>query len=133
MQEPGGAEKVETCMRNKFNATFPMFEKVHVNGKDTHPVWRWLRLKGSEGAEAIPWNFNLFLVGRDGETVTRYSNQRTPSSLRDDIVSALEATPQTAARAKPPPEPVAPPETVSKAETVAGMATESPASVVAAM
>ena len=124
MQEPQGAEKIEACVRAKYSPSFRLFEKVHVNGPATHPVYRWLRLKGSDDAGAIGWNFNMFLVGRDGETCTRYANSRTPSSIRDDILGALEA--------KAPPAQIAPPEAPTKAEAVAAIAAESPMSVLAA-
>ena len=54
-QEPQGAEKIETCVRAQYSLGFTLLEKVHVNGANTHPVFRWLRLKGSEDAAAIPW------------------------------------------------------------------------------
>ena len=57
MQEPQGAEKIEACVRSKHAVEFPLLEKVLVNGPETHAVFRWLRLKGSADAAAIPWNF----------------------------------------------------------------------------
>jgi len=117
-QEPQGAAEIETGIKTKFLADvqsnvagFRLMEKVNVNGPETHHVYRWLRLKGSPDAEAIPWNFNMFLVGLDGETCTRYSNSRTPSSIKADIESALAG--------KPLPKPEGPPDVE-----------ESPASVV---
>jgi len=97
-QEPQGAEKIETCIRTKYSVAFPMLEKVLVNGPDTHPVFRWLRLKGSDEPLQINWNFNMFLVGRDGASCTRYNNTRTPSSIKEDIELALAApaSPSTA-------------------------------------
>lgn len=106
-------------MRKRFGVGFRVFDKINVNGPDTHPVFRWLRIRGSEEAEAIPWNFNLFLVGRDGETCTRYSNSRTPSSLRADIEAALGAH-----------RPLAPAEPSKSAPN--GTIAESPSSVVLA-
>lgn len=84
------------CVRTRFDVGFRLLEKVSVNGPSTHPIFQWLRIKGgvatggdNADADAIMWNFNLFLVERDGETCTRYSNSRTPMSLRDDILRAL--------------------------------------------
>jgi len=99
-----------------------MFEKVSVNGPNTHPVWRWLRLMGSAGAEAIPWNFHMFLVSRDGTSCTRYPNQRHPADIRDDLIKALDAVPSAA--------PAASPEVASKLATGAANGVDSPASVV---
>ena len=64
----------------------------------------------------------MFLVGRDGETCTRYSNSRTPASIREDVEAALAGKP-------PPPAPVSPPATPSKQEAVEATAGVSPASV----
>lgn len=127
-QEPQDASKIETCVRRKFAVGFPLLEKVHVNGEGTHDVFRWLRLKGSEDAAAIPWNFNLFLVGRDGETCTRFSNTRTPSSIRADVEAALDAPAPSADGLV-----VAPPDVPSKQEAIEALAAESPSSVLAAM
>lgn len=89
-QEPGTAVEAEACVRAKFSVSFQLLEKVHVNGGETHPIYQWLRVQGSKKADAIPWNFSMFLVGRDGETCTRFSNTRTPSSIRTEIEKALE-------------------------------------------
>jgi len=62
---------------------------VAVNGTDTHAVFRWLRLRCGD-VSAIAWNFNMFLVGADGTSCTRYSNTRTPSSITSDLEAALE-------------------------------------------
>ena len=91
MQEPQSADKIDACVRTKFSVGFRMLEKALVNGADTHPVFRWLRLKGGD-AGAITWNFNMFLVGRDGESCTRFANSRTPASIKAEIVSALDGT-----------------------------------------
>jgi len=68
---------------------------VSVNGPETHTVYRWLRLKGAApggSANAIPWNFSMFLVARDGEMCKRYSNVRTPSSIKSDVLLALDGS-----------------------------------------
>lgn len=102
-QEPGAADEIETCVRTRFSATFRMLEKVSVNGPNTHPVWRWLRLMGSADGAAIPWNFHMFLVSKDGATCTRYPNSRHPSEIRDDVIKALDATaaPEASNNGKP--------------------------------
>jgi glutathione peroxidase len=91
-QEPQGAEKIETCVRAKYSLGFHLLEKVDVNGKNTHPVFRWLRLRATPDASAIKWNFNMFLVGRDGKSCTRYANSRLPSSIKSDINTLLDAS-----------------------------------------
>ena len=118
-QEPQGAEAIETCIRAKYGDGFRLFDKVHVNGKGTHDIFRWCRLRGSEEAEAIPWNFSMFLVGRDGQSCTRYSNSRTPASIRDDVLRLLEGKALA----------IAPP---GKGDEVCSLPADSPDSVMAA-
>jgi len=91
-QEPGDAEQIgEFCQRN-YGVTFPMFDKVDVNGDDAHPLFEWLRSeKGGMLGSKIKWNFTKFLVGRDGRVVDRYAPTTTPDALRDDIEKALAA------------------------------------------
>ena len=80
-QEPGDeAEIAEFCARN-YGVTFPMFAKVDVNGDDAHPLFQWLREeKGGLLGDKIKWNFTKFLVGRDGQVVSRYAPPPSPRS-----------------------------------------------------
>ena len=89
-QEPGDAEKIgEFCQRN-YGVTFPMFEKVDVNGDDAHPLFEWLRQeKGGLLGSKIKWNFTKFLIGRDGRVLERYAPTAKPESLTGDIEAAL--------------------------------------------
>ncbi|GGB78419.1 MAG: glutathione peroxidase [Terrabacter sp.] len=89
-QEPGDAEQIgEFCQRN-YGVTFPMFEKVDVNGDDAHPLFEWLRQeKGGLLGSKIKWNFTKFLVGRDGRVLERYAPTAKPESLTGDIEAAL--------------------------------------------
>lgn len=91
-QEPGSAEEIgEFCQAN-YGVTFPMFDKVEVNGSNAHPVWAWLKeSKGGVFGSAIKWNFTKFLVGRDGQVVERYSPQTKPQAIEDDIARALQS------------------------------------------
>ena len=99
MQEPQGAETIDGCMKTRFSLGFDLLQKVSVNGPSTHPIFRWLRLRGaasngSDGggdADAISWNFNIFLVHRSGEAADRYPNSATPLSLIEDIETLLDA------------------------------------------
>lgn len=89
-QEPGGADEIgEFCTRN-YGVTFPMFDKVDVNGKDAHPLWQWLRAqKGGVLGDAIKWNFTKFLVDAQGNVVERYAPTTKPDALRADIERTL--------------------------------------------
>jgi len=89
-QEPGAADEIgEFCERN-YGVSFPMFEKVDVNGPDAHPVFEWLRTekRGLLG-QKIKWNFTKFLVGRDGRVIKRYGSTTKPEDIAADIEAAL--------------------------------------------
>jgi glutathione peroxidase len=89
-QEPGDeAEIAGFCERN-FGVDFPLFSKIEVNGKGTHPLYQWLK-KSKRGALGgrINWNFTKFLIGRDGEVIGRYSPSTEPAKITGDIEKAL--------------------------------------------
>ena len=91
-QEPGEAEQIgEFCQRN-YGVSFPMFDKIEVNGDGAHPLFQWLRQeKGGLLGSTIKWNFTKFLVGRDGRVLDRYAPTTAPESLTGDIEKALAA------------------------------------------
>ncbi|WP_416982640.1 glutathione peroxidase [Streptomyces sp. T028] len=90
-QEPGTAEEIAEFCSATYGVTFPLTEKVEVNGEGRHPLYE--RLVGFADAEGhtgdIRWNFEKFLVGRDGAVVARFSPQTEPES--DEVVTAIEA------------------------------------------
>ncbi|MBK9496046.1 MAG: glutathione peroxidase [Xanthomonadales bacterium] len=90
-QEPGDAEEIRNFCSLSYDVSFPMFEKVEVNGKQTHPLYAYLKksAKGLLGSESIKWNFTKFLVGRDGRVVKRYAPTDTPESMEGDIKELL--------------------------------------------
>lgn len=85
-----GEAAAEQC-RLQYGVTFPMHELVHVNGKDEHPLFTYLKehSKGFLGS-SIKWNFTKFLVDRDGHVVARYASKDKPSQFEEDIVKYLE-------------------------------------------
>ena len=88
-QEPGSeAEIKEFCSLN-YGVSFPMTSKIEVNGGGAHPLYAWLR--GETGGADIQWNFEKFLIGKDGRIVKRYSPKTVPEDkiLRADIQAAL--------------------------------------------
>jgi glutathione peroxidase len=92
-QEPGTSDEIgEFCQKN-YGVSFPMFDKIEVNGENTHPLYRWLRTeKGGLLGDAIKWNFTKFLVGRDGQVIKRYAPTTEPEKIADDIEAALATT-----------------------------------------
>ncbi|HET6873894.1 MAG TPA: glutathione peroxidase [Acidimicrobiales bacterium] len=89
-QEPGSSEEIATFCSATYGVTFPMTEKVDVNGPDRHPLFAELtQTQDAEGeAGDVKWNFEKFLVAPDG-SVTRFRPLVTPES--DELVSAIEA------------------------------------------
>jgi glutathione peroxidase len=89
-QEPGTAEEIATFCSTTYGVTFPMMEKVEVNGPDRHPIYGELTaVADAEGHDGdIRWNFEKFLVGKDG-TVTRFSPTIEPED--QVLVAAIEA------------------------------------------
>ena len=88
-QEPGSeAEIKEFCSLN-YDVSFPLTSKIEVNGAGAHPLYAWLR--GETGGADIQWNFEKFLIGKDGRIVKRYSPKTVPEdkTLRADIQAAL--------------------------------------------
>lgn len=92
-QEPGSAKEIETFCSTNYGVTFPMTEKVDVNGASRHPLYAMLTsTKDAEGHTGdIRWNFEKFLVAKDGKVIARYSPMVSPDdeTLRAAIRSAL--------------------------------------------
>ncbi|MEV5102564.1 glutathione peroxidase [Streptomyces massasporeus] len=90
-QEPGSADEIAEFCSATYGVTFPLTEKVEVNGDGRHPLYD--RLTGFADAEGhsgdIRWNFEKFLIGRDGRVVARFSPQTEPDSA--EVVAAIEA------------------------------------------
>ena len=90
-QEPGSAEEIAEFCSATYGVSFPMTEKVEVNGEGRHPLYE--RLVGFADAEGhtgdIRWNFEKFLIGRDGKVVARFSPQTEPESA--EVVAAVES------------------------------------------
>jgi len=89
-QEPESNEKMaETCKIN-FGVSFPLFEKIEVNGAGTHPVFKYLKAKlGSLFGRRIKWNFTKFLVDAKGKPVKRFSPVTRPESIEPYIKRLL--------------------------------------------
>ena len=89
-QEPGSAEDIQAFCSTTYGVTFPMFEKIEVNGPGRHPIYAELTdVADAEGHSGdIRWNFEKFLIGPDG-TVTRFGPQVAPEDQQ--LVDAIEA------------------------------------------
>ena len=90
-QEPGDATQIGSFCEKNYGVSFPMFEKIDVNGANAHPLYRYLtgEAPGLLGLEGIKGNFTKFLVGRDGTVVKRYAPVTKPDAITGDIEKLL--------------------------------------------
>ena len=90
-QELSSESEITRFCRENFGVTFPMFSRLKVNGRKTHPLFRYLKSqkRGFLGTTFITWNFNKFLVGRDGIPVARYAPRTNPEELEAPIRKLL--------------------------------------------
>lgn len=86
-QEPGNAEEIASFCSTTYEVSFPILEKVDVNGGNAHPLYQWLKNQkpGLLGTEGIKWNFTKFLINKQGEVVDRFAPQTTPDDLRKEF------------------------------------------------
>jgi glutathione peroxidase len=89
-QEPGNAAGIKEFCESNYAVSFPMFDKIDVNGSDAHPLYQYLRReKSGLLGSSIKWNFTKFLVDRSGKVAGRYAPTTTPASLTKDIEALL--------------------------------------------
>ena len=90
-QEPGDEREIADFCRATYDVTFPLSSKLEVNGPARHPVYRFLTSPATGIAGDISWNFEKFLIGRDGRVLKRYPPETKPQDrgLMQDIAEAL--------------------------------------------
>jgi glutathione peroxidase len=90
-QEPGTPEQIQTFCSTNYGVTFPLTEKIEVNGANRHPIYRELTQVADAAGKAgdIQWNFEKFVVSADGSTVTRFGPKVAPDDPA--LVAAIEA------------------------------------------
>jgi glutathione peroxidase len=90
-QEPGSADEIQTFCSTTYGVTFPLFEKIDVNGEGRHPLYAELaETADAEGAAGdVQWNFEKFLVGADGAVLARFRPRTEPED--EAVVKAIEA------------------------------------------
>lgn len=89
-QEPGTETEIKEFCTTKYKVTFPMFAKISVKGADQDPLYAYLtsKEKNPDFAGDITWNFNKFLIDRDGKIVARFSSKIKPES--EEVSQAIE-------------------------------------------
>ena len=88
-QESGSNTEIKEFCSTNFHVTFPMFAKIEVNGAQRHPLYKALAGSGAVFPGDISWNFNKFLVGRDGKVIARFDSGAEPESAA--FVTIIEA------------------------------------------
>jgi glutathione peroxidase len=89
-QEPGSAEEIQNFCTSKYDVTFPLFEKIEVNGKNANPLYVFLKEKlPLEGKNDIRWNFEKFLIDKNGVPVKRFAPKTKPELIEQDITELL--------------------------------------------
>ena len=90
-QEPGSEKEIQIFCSANYGVTFPMSAKLEVNGAGRHPLYAWLTDPANGHAGDIQWNFEKFLIGRDGKLLKRYAPTTKPrdNGLMQDIADAL--------------------------------------------
>lgn len=107
-QEKGSPEQISNFVAGKLSdANYTLFEKVHVNGPHTHPVFHFCRYNaggtrlGASRMRPIPWNFAKFLIDKEGRVVAFYNPKIPPSEILPDIKAVLAGTKQGSPSQRP--------------------------------
>jgi glutathione peroxidase len=89
-QEPGTMEEIEEFCKLNYGVTFDLFEKLHAKGEEIHPLYAWLTSQTEPQGE-VQWNFEKFLISKEGQPLQRYNSKVTPDDpdLLADINKAL--------------------------------------------
>lgn len=92
-QEPGSNEEIKQFCSSKYSVTFPLFDKLEVNGANRHPLYDFLAGEKSPFPGDIKWNFGKFIIGKDGKVAKRFGSSTTPESeeMTKEIERALGA------------------------------------------
>lgn len=92
-QDPGSNDEIQTFCQVNYGVTFPVLGKVDVNGDKADPVFEWLKTEkpGLMGLKRVKWNFEKFLIGRDGKVKGRWASTTKPESLKAEIEKEILA------------------------------------------
>lgn len=92
-QEPGTHEEIVEFCTTRYNVSFPLMAKIHVKGKDRHPLYTALTGKDGAFPGKVKWNFGKFLIGRDGSPLARFEPRQKPddAAVTEAVEKALAA------------------------------------------
>lgn len=91
-QDPGTDEEIQSFCQVNYGVTFPVLQKIDVNGDNASPLYNWLKEEkpGLMGLKRIKWNFEKFLIGRDGKVKARWASTTKPETLEKPVLEELE-------------------------------------------
>jgi len=97
-QDPGSNEDIQEFCQINYGVSFPMLGKIDVNGEKAEPLWEWLKSErpGLMGLKRVKWNFEKFLIGKDGKVKGRWASTTKPENLREAIEKELAVKPTAA-------------------------------------
>ena len=103
-QDPGSDDDIQSFCQLNYGVSFPVLGKTEVNGANPEPVWEWMKNEkpGLMGLQRIKWNFEKFLIGKDGKVVQRWASTSKPEGLKSYIEEELKkgAKPSATSSAK---------------------------------
>lgn len=88
-QEPGSNQEIQQFCSTNYHISFPLFEKIEVNGENAHPLYSYLKEAAPEETADIKWNFTKFLIDQSGQVVKRYESKVTPAEIEADLKTLL--------------------------------------------
>lgn len=90
-QEPGNSHQIQEFCQINYGVSFPMFDKIEVNGKNTHPIFKYLKskLKGGLLGSKVKWNFTKFVIDKNGKPVKRFAPITKPEKMEDFLKKIL--------------------------------------------
>jgi glutathione peroxidase len=93
-QEPGTDDEIQSFCQVNYGVTFPIMKKIDVNGDDAIPLFQWLKAEkpGIMGLKRVKWNFEKFLVGRDGKVKGRWASTTKPEQLEEAVLDEITGT-----------------------------------------
>lgn len=91
-QDPGSNDEIQQFCQVNYGVSFPVLGKTDVNGNNAEPVYEWMKSEkpGLMGLKRIKWNFEKFLIDRNGKVISRYGSMTKPESIEKDIIKEIE-------------------------------------------
>ena len=100
-QDPGDDDTIQQFCQVNYGVTFPVLKKIDVNGDKADPLWEWMKAEkpGLMGMKRIKWNFEKFLIGKDGKVKGRWASTTKPEALKEPILKELGGSATATAQA----------------------------------